>query len=234
MELFLMSVVLLAEDDQRLAGLVKDFLQANGFTVVVESMGLNVPRQVLNLQPDIVILDLMLPGKDGISICKEIRPQYEGPVLMLTARDTDADQVLGFEVGADDYVIKPAEPRVLLARINALLRRANREPVETGDISVGRLAVRTRAREVCLADEVVPLSSHEYDLLLTLARQAGKVLSREYLFTTICQRPYDGLDRTVDVRISHLRKKLGDNSDNPTRIKTVWGRGYMLVADAWE
>jgi len=229
-----MNVVLLVEDDERLAGLVKDFLQANGFVVVVESRGLNVPRQVQSLQPDIVILDLMLPGKDGISICKEIRPRYQGPILMLTARDADADQVLGFEVGADDYVIKPAEPQVLLARIHALLRRSQREPVYSGDVTVGKLQLRTQAREVLFDGQVVPLSSHEYDLLLTLARQAGKVLSREYLFTTICHRPYDGLDRTVDVRVSHLRKKLGDNSETPSRIKTVWGRGYLLVADAWE
>ncbi|MDO3384141.1 response regulator transcription factor [Gilvimarinus algae] len=228
-----MSVVLLAEDDERLAALVKDYLEANQFTVVVESYGLNVPRQVQSLQPDILILDLNLPGKDGIAICKEVRPLYEGPILMLTARDGDADQILGFDVGADDYVVKPAEPRVLLARIHALLRRANREPVENGDVQVGGLQIRAASREVVLDEIPVALSSHEYDLLLTLARQAGKVLSREYLFTTICNRPYDGLDRTVDVRVSHLRKKLGDNSDNPTRIKTIWGRGYMLVADAW-
>ncbi|WP_020210447.1 response regulator transcription factor [Gilvimarinus chinensis] len=228
-----MSVVLLAEDDERLAALVKDYLQANGLTVVVESYGLNVPRQVQSLQPDILILDLNLPGKDGITICKEIRGAYEGPILMLTARDADADQVLGFEVGADDYVVKPAEPRVLLARIHALLRRTQRAPNEVEDIHVGGLAIRTSAREVTLAGELVPLSSHEFDLLLTLAKQPGKVLSREYLFTTICSRPYDGLDRTVDVRVSHLRKKLGDSSDNPSRIKTVWGKGYMLVEDAW-
>ena len=228
-----MSVVLLAEDDERLAALVKDYLEANQFTVVVESYGLNVPRQVQSLQPDILILDLNLPGKDGIAICKEVRPLYEGPILMLTARDGDADQILGFDVGADDYVVKPAEPRVLLARIHALLRRANREPLENGDVQVGGLQIRAASREVVLDEIPVALSSHEYDLLLTLARQAGKVLSREYLFTTICNRPYDGLDRTVDVRVSHLRKKLGDNSDNPTRIKTIWGRGYMLVADAW-
>ena len=229
-----MNVVLLAEDDERLAGLVKDYLEANGFRVVVESQGYNVPRQVLNLQPDIVILDVMLPGKDGLSICREVRPQYAGPILMLTARDADADQIMGLEVGADDYVIKPAEPRVLLARINALLRRAN--PAATADeedLAFGSLAINTRARQVTLGDESVPLSSHEYDLLLILARQAGKVLSREYLFSGICNRPYDGLDRTVDVRISHLRKKLGDSSDNPTRIKTIWGRGYMFVGEAW-
>lgn len=229
-----MSVVLLAEDDERLAALVKDYLEANNLTVVVESFGLNVPRQVQSLQPDILILDLNLPGKDGITICREVRAAgFDGPVLMLTARDTDADQILGFDVGADDYVIKPAEPRLLLARIHALLRRSNSDSAEQGDITIGSLEVRTKAREVLLNSAAVALSSHEFDLLLTLARQAGKVLSREYLFTTICNRPYDGLDRTVDVRVSHLRKKLGDSSDNPTRIKTVWGRGYMLVADAW-
>lgn len=121
----------------------------------------------------------------------------------------------------------------MLARIHALLRRAGTDATEPEEIHIGGLSIRAQAREVRLNGEPVALSSHEYDLLLTLARQAGKVLSREYLFTTICNRPYDGLDRTVDVRISHLRKKLGDNSDNPTRIKTVWGRGYMLVADAW-
>src|SRR5690606_28288140 len=109
-----MNVVLLAEDDERLAELVKDYLEANDFRVVIETQGYNVTRQILNLQPDIVILDVMLPGKDGVSICREVRPQYAGPILMLTARDADADQILGLEVGADDYVIKPAEPRVLL------------------------------------------------------------------------------------------------------------------------
>lgn len=228
-----MNMVLLAEDDERLAELVKDYLQANGFRVVVETQGYSVTRQILNLQPDIVILDVMLPGKDGISICREVRSQYEGPILMLTARDADADQILGLEVGADDYVIKPAEPRVLLARINALLRRTNAVQEDEEDILHGGLSINLHAREVRLDNQPVPLSSHEYDLLVILARQPGKVLSREYLFNGICNRPYDGLDRTVDVRISHLRKKLGDNTDNPSRIKTVWGRGYMFVDNAW-
>lgn len=228
-----MNIVLLAEDDERLAALVKDYLEENGLKVIIESQGFNVPRQVQNLVPDLVILDIMLPGKDGISICKEIREYYKGPVLMLTARDTDADQILGFDVGADDYVIKPAEPSVLLARINALLRRANQtEPVEH-DLNFGCLGIIVAGRQVQLAGENVALSTHEYDLLLTLAQQSGKILSREYLFNTICNRPYDGLDRTVDVRISHLRKKLGDNTDSPARIKTIWGRGYMFVGDAW-
>lgn len=229
-----MSLVLLAEDDRRLAELVKDYLEANGFQVVVEEIGYNVPRAIQSLNPDIVVLDVMLPGKDGLTICKEARPKYEGPILMLTARDSDMDQVLGLEFGADDYVIKPAEPRVLLARIRALLRRYQQpETKESSEISFGSLSIYVSSREVTLEGEHVPLSSHEFDMLLTFAKQAGKVLSREYLFNVIYGRAYDGMDRTIDVRISQLRKKLGDNSDDPMRIKTVWGRGYLFVAEAW-
>ncbi len=229
-----MSLVLLAEDDKRLAELVKDYLENHEFKVVVEEVGHNVPRCIQDLDPDIVILDIMLPGKDGLTVCREVRPKYNGPILMLTARDSDMDQVLGLEFGADDYVIKPAEPRVLLARIRALLRRYQQpEKTDVSEMRFGSLFIQISARKVMLDNEDVSLSSHEFDLLTTFARQAGKVLSREYLFNTIYGRPYDGLDRTVDVRISQLRKKLGDSSDNPARIKTVWGRGYLFVAEAW-
>jgi len=229
-----MSRVLLAEDDERLANLVKDYLQSNGFDVVIEGVGHNVPRCVTELMPDIVILDLMLPGKDGLTICKEIRPKYDGPILMLTARDSDMDQVLGLEFGADDYVVKPAEPRVLLARIRALLRRYNaEEKAEQDEHTFGALCISVTARSVNLNGEEVVLSSHEFDLLSELAKNAGRILSREYLFNAIYSRPYDGLDRTIDVRISHIRKKLQDSSENPERIKTVWGKGYLFVPDAW-
>lgn len=229
-----MSLVLLAEDDKRLAELVKDYLEDHEFKVVVEEVGHNVPRCIQDLNPDIVILDIMLPGKDGLTVCKEVRPKYNGPILMLTARDSDMDQVLGLEFGADDYVIKPAEPRVLLARIRALLRRYQQpEKTDVSELRFGSLYIQISSRKVTLEEQDVPLSSHEFDLLTTFARQSGKVLSREYLFNTIYGRPYDGLDRTVDVRISQLRKKLGDNSENPARIKTVWGRGYLFVAEAW-
>ena len=229
-----MSLVLLAEDDRRLAELVKDYLESHGFQVVREETGHAVPRAVQSLSPDIVILDVMLPGKDGLTICKEIRPRYEGPILMLTARDSDRDQVSGLEFGADDYVIKPAEPRVLLARIRALLRRYQQpEEKEQSELHYGSLSIFVSSRDVTLEGASVALSSHEFDMLLTFAKQPGKVLSREYLFNVIYGRPYDGMDRTIDVRISQLRKKLGDNTDEPARIKTVWGRGYLFVADAW-
>lgn len=229
-----MSRILLAEDDERLAHLVKDFFESNGFQVVIEGMGHNVPRCVKELMPDIVILDIMLPGKDGLTICKEIRPSYKGPILMLTARDADVDQILGLEFGADDYVIKPAEPRVLLARVRALLRRYNHEEKEELDELVfGGFVISLAARSVKLHGVDVVLSSHEFDLLVELAKNAGKILSREYLFNAIYSRPYDGLDRTIDVRISHIRKKLNDNAEVPEKIKTVWGKGYLFVADAW-
>ncbi|MFL0803762.1 MAG: winged helix-turn-helix domain-containing protein [Agarilytica sp.] len=229
-----MSRILLAEDDERLAQLVKDFLENNGFQVIVEGVGHNIPRCVTELMPDIVILDIMLPGKDGLTICKEIRPKYDGPILMLTARDADVDQILGLEFGADDYVIKPAEPRVLLARIRALLRRYHHEEKPTQDELVfGELTINLAARSAKLADADVTLSSHEFDLLVELAKNAGKILSREFLFNAIYSRPYDGLDRTIDVRVSHIRKKLNDNAEIPERIKTVWGKGYLFVSDAW-
>lgn len=229
------NLILLVEDDRRLAQLVKDFLEMNDFKVFVEEQGNRVLRQTQNLNPALIILDLMLPGKDGLTLCKELRPEYKGPILMLTARDSDADQVLGFEYGADDYVIKPVEPRVLLARVKALLRRYyQQDPREQEALVFGQLQIQPTARKVSLNGEDIQLSSHEYDLLLSLAAQAGQILSREFLFNHIYNREYDGLDRTIDVRISQLRKKLQDNPDNPTRIKTIWGKGYLFIADAWD
>jgi DNA-binding response OmpR family regulator len=229
------NLILLVEDDRRLAQLVKDFLESNDFQVAIEENGNRVIRQAQNLNPALIILDLMLPGKDGLTLCKELRPQFKGPILMLTARDSDLDQVLGLEYGADDYVIKPAEPRVLLARIRALMRRYyQNDPREQEALVFGQLCIQPTARKVVLAGEDIILSSHEYDLLLSLAAQAGQILSREFLFNHIYNREYDGLDRTIDVRVSQLRKKLNDNPENPTRIKTIWGKGYLFIADAWQ
>jgi len=228
--------ILLAEDDVRLASLVKDYLESTGeYSVTVESNGGKVQRTVSDVLPELLILDVMLPNKDGLSICREIRPTFPGPILMLTARNDDADQILGLECGADDYVIKPAEPRILLARIRALLRRyALEEKSDKEALQFDDLQICCNSRTVTFAGESVDISSHEFDLLLTFARQPGQIMSREFLFNTIYSRPYDGLDRTIDVRISQLRKKLGDNAEKPFRIKTIWGRGYMFVEDAWK
>ena len=226
--------ILLVEDDEKLASLVKQYLEQSDFDVLIEGRGDRAADTLAQFQPDLLILDIMLPGKDGLTLCKEVRPTFRGPILMLTARDEDFDQVLGLEFGADDYVIKPAEPRVLLARIMALLRRTQR-PADSKPTALdfGDLHIDLSSRNVTLDGEPILLSTHEFELLAIIAGQAGQILSRDYLFQTIYKREYDGFDRSMDVRISQLRKKLGDSGDEPQRIKTVWGKGYLFVADAW-
>jgi DNA-binding response OmpR family regulator len=226
--------VLLVEDDLRLAELVRSYLQSNGFHVSVEERGDRVVARVQEENPDLIVLDLGLPGQNGFAVCKELRAAHRTPILILTARNSDIDHVLGLELGADDFVIKPAEPRVLVARIHALLRRSKAAPglVENRKIAFGALLIDTAARSVLLDSQPVALSSNEFDLLLFLATRAGEIQSRETLYQHLHRREYDGLDRTLDVRISHLRRKLGDTGA-PERIKTVWGHGYLFVPDAW-
>lgn len=231
------SHILLVEDDRRLIELIQAYLVKQGFRVSTAERGDTAVEVILTSQPDLVILDLMLPGLDGFSVCRQIRPRYRGPILILTAREDDMDQVAGLEMGADDYVKKPIEPRVLLARIRALLRRLPAGQIFTADIPskklFGQLSICQQSRKVLLEDVAIELTSNEFDLLWILAVAAGTILDREYLFKTLRGIEYDGLDRTIDVNISRLRKKLGDNPSHPFRIKTVWGKGYLFVSDAW-
>ncbi|MCC5883719.1 MAG: winged helix-turn-helix domain-containing protein [Halomonas sp.] len=228
-----MEHVLIIEDDVRLAELTRDYLESNGFKVTVEAEGSRGVEQILALQPDLVILDLMLPGEDGLSICRRARPDYSGPILMLTARTDDMDQVLGLEMGADDYVPKPVQPRVLLARMRALLRRADHTD-QSGDarLSFGNLEVDSATREAWLAGERIDLTSAEFDLLWLLASNAGRVLTREEIFNDLRGIKYDGQDRSIDVRVSRIRPKIGDDPNHPHRIKTVRSKGYLFVKDA--
>jgi DNA-binding response OmpR family regulator len=229
-----LPLIALVEDDVRLSVLVSRYLENNGFRVTVTVRGDEVVEQVRRDCPDLVILDLGLPGQDGFSICRQLRTLYDNPILILTARDNDNDQVLGLELGADDYVIKPIEPRVLMARIQALLRRGNtRLGLENKTLKFGRLVINTAARSVSLDGQSIALSGNEFELLAFLAAHAGVIQSRETLFQRLYRREYDGTDRTLDVRISHLRKKLGDETDSSERIKTIWGQGYLFVPDAW-
>jgi DNA-binding response OmpR family regulator len=226
--------ILLVEDDLRLSELVLRYLESHGFKVTVVARGDQVIPQVERQPPDLVILDLGLPGQDGFSICKELRPIYSQPILILTARDNDIDHVLGLELGADDYVIKPVEPRVLMARIHALLRRSKAARA-TNDrtLRFGRLHINNLARSVHLDGRPIALSSNEFDLLAQLAAHAGVVQSRETLFLRLYNREYDGVDRMLDIRISHLRRKLGEDAEKSERIKTIWGLGYLFVPGAW-
>lgn len=226
--------MLLVEDDERLSELVRSYLDSNGFEVAIEYRGDRVLGRVQSDRPDLLILDLGLPGRSGFAVCKDVRAAHSVPILILTARNSDIDQVLGLELGADDFVVKPVEPRVLVARIHALLRRSRATPVpeQHRKLRFGSLFIDTAARSVRIGEEDVALSSNEFDLLLYLATHPGEIQSRETLYVQLYRREYDGLDRTLDVRISHLRRKLGDTGE-PERIKTVWGHGYLFVAEAW-
>jgi DNA-binding response OmpR family regulator len=228
-----MPLILLVEDDLRLSDLVRTYLQSNGFQVLAEQHGERAIERAERERPDLVILDLGLPGKDGFAVCKAIRAQSMVPILILTARDNDIDHVVGLELGADDYVVKPVEPRVLVARINALLRRGRASTApEQKPLRFGSLTINPAARSVMLGEREVTLSSNEFDLLYFLASHAGEIQSRETLYLQLYRREYDGVDRSLDVRISHLRKKLGDDGA-PDKIKTVWGHGYLFVPEAW-
>jgi two-component system OmpR family response regulator/two-component system response regulator RstA len=226
--------ILLVEDDLRLAELVSRYLESNGFSVAIASRGDEVAGTVEHEPPDLVILDLGLPGEDGFTVCRQLRLMYTNPILILTARDSDIDHVLGLELGADDYVIKPVEPRVLLARIGALLRRSRGAlGPERKLMQFGKLTINAASRAVYLDGLSIALSGNEFDLLLYLASHPGKIQSRETLFKDLFKREYDGMDRMLDIRISRLRRKLGDEAETAERIKTIWGQGYLFVPDAW-
>ncbi|MCK0538274.1 response regulator [Alcanivorax quisquiliarum] len=226
--------ILIVEDDERLATLTREYLESNGMDVTVVNDGEEAVRRIRADQPDLVVLDLMLPGADGLTVCREVRPAFRNPILMLTARTDDMDQVLGLEMGADDYVAKPVKPRVLLARIRALLRRVETEHERDQPqmrLEFGNLVIDNSAREVVLEGKSVDLTSAEYDLLWLLASNAGNVLSRETIFEKLRGIQYDGQDRSIDVRISRIRPKVGDDPDNPRRIKTVRSKGYLFVKE---
>lgn len=226
--------ILLVEDDERLSAVITEYLVQHGYRVGVEARGDTAPQRILAEQPKLVILDLMLPGMDGVDVCRGVRSGYHGPILMLTARDEDIEQVVGLEVGADDYVTKPVLPRVLLARIRALLRRtrttSDQMPMPAEPLHFGALEIRPGSREASLGGAIIELTTIEFDLLLLLAENAGTVLSRDQIFRSLSGVEYDGLDRAVDIRISRLRKLLGDKPTSPSRIKTVRGKGYLFAS----
>ena len=228
-----MPRILIVEDDERLAMLTQDYLRKNGLDVAIETDGTRAIRRIIGEQPDLVVLDVMLPGSDGLAVCREVRAHYQQPILMLTARTDDMDQVLGLEMGADDYVAKPVQPRVLLASIRALLRRSDTVPSDTSPqrVESGALVTDNGGRSVTLNDELVDFTSAEYDLLWLLASNAGRILSREDIFERLRGIEYDGQDRSIDVRISRIRPKIGDDPENPKRIKTVRSKGYLFVKE---
>ncbi|MEP1446238.1 MAG: response regulator [Paraglaciecola sp.] len=232
-----MKQVILVEDDDRLSSLISQYLTEHNFEVRRLASGENLLQLVQTSPPDILVLDVMLPGENGFALCNKVRPYYSGPLLFMTAKNDDFDQVFGLEIGADDYIIKPVEPRVLLARINALLRR-NKEPSlpvnSHQKLQYGQLTIDRSTRSACLKGVDVQLTSHEFDMLWKLAESPSTLVDRTTLYRDVIGREYDGLDRSADVRISRLRKKLQDNTQHPYKIKTIWGKGFFFVADAWD
>ncbi|WP_313951318.1 winged helix-turn-helix domain-containing protein [Accumulibacter sp.] len=236
--------ILLVEDDERLAQLTAEYLRKNDFEVLVEGRGNTAEARILDERPDLVILDVMLPGKDGFEICRAVRARYHGVILMLTAREEDFDQILGLELGADDYIAKPVQPRLLLARIKALLRRApaiqigiageRAAAADPAELAFGSFRISQATRSAYLGPDSIDLTTAEFDLLWLLARHAGSVLSRDDLLQQLRGIGFDGLDRSIDARISRLRRKLGDDPENPTRIKTVRSKGYLFSKHDWQ
>jgi len=225
--------VLLVEDSVRLATSIRDYLEQHGFEVTIEADGLAAANRFERLRPDLVILDLMLPGKDGLALCREIRRGHQVPILILTARGENIDQVLGLEMGADDYVVKPVEPRVLLARIEAILRRAakpGKGPSEP-TVRAGRLSIDAGRRAASIEGREVDLTTGDFDILWLLASRQGTVVTRDEILRVVRGIAYDGLDRSIDARICRLRRKLQDAGGAESMIKTVRLRGYLFAGE---
>ena len=234
--------IVFVEDDQDLAELIRDFLSRHEMDVVIEPRGDTAMAAIEREAPDLVMLDIMLPGKDGLSICRELRPRFDGPIVMLTSLDSDMNQILGLELGANDYILKTTPPSVLAARLRAQLRNMrpsqsapeNPPPKTQRKMVFGQLAIDPVSRDVVLEGEKIALSTSDFDLLWLLASHAGETLNRDILLKEMRGVSYDGLDRSIDVAISRLRKKLGDNPSEPFRIKTVRNRGFLFSLSGWE
>ncbi|MDN3653627.1 response regulator transcription factor [Thalassotalea ponticola] len=228
------STIMIVEDDKVLSSLLKSYLEKSAHVVHQVFRGDQAVRNQLKIQPDLIILDINLPGKDGFNVCHELRSTYSGPVLFLTSSASEAEQLAAFNVGADAYITKPASPQLIVAHIEALLRRskgknalANRQKVIVGDISL------SPGEQQCEVNgKPVSLSVFEFELLSLLMFNADKVLTRDDIYKLLLGREYDGSERSVDVRLSRLRDKLERHGVTQTQIKTIWGKGYLLTAQS--
>jgi two-component system response regulator CpxR len=226
-----MDRVLIVDDDVQLCRLLTERLGTEGFTIESVHDGVRGLERALSMEHALVVLDLMLPGMGGLDVLRKLRAKSPVPVLILTARGEDIDKILGLEIGADDYVPKPFNPRELIARIRAILRRTSRTASEPELLEVGDARLDSQAREAWLNDVPLSLTSVEFTLLEMLLREAGRVVTREQLTETVLGRKLGPFDRVIDVHVSNIRKKLGP-SERGQRIKSVRGSGYLFVARA--
>ena len=227
--------IFIVEDDLKLASLLNDYFTEFDFETTVLTSGEDAADSIIVSQPDLIILDLRLPKVDGLSICREIRNKYQGIILMLTASGDDIDQVAALEIGVDDFVQKPVQPRVLLARIRMLLRRTVKKINSdiTKEIISGGLTVNNALKSCTLHEQLVPLTPSEFALLWQLVSHPDTALSREQLQKSFTGLEYDGTNRIIDNKIAQIRKKLKDDSNRPKGIITVRNKGYMFVPDYW-
>lgn len=227
-----MSKILIIEDEPELVKVLRSYLENAGFGVVSANRGDSGLATWEREQPDLVILDLNLPGRDGLDVARDIRRQSSTPIIMLTARVEEADQLIGLELGADDYITKPFSPRILIARVRALLRRMEAQPKDQGEIlRVNDLEIDPNAHVVRRAGDLVDLTPTEFNLLIALAGQAGRVFSRLQLLEATQGVTYEGYERTIDAHIKNLRAKIEPQPKNPVYIETVFGVGYRFKRD---
>ena len=224
-----MAKVLLIDDDRKHSQLMQAYFKRFGINLVCAYDSVEGFKKLAREEPDLVLLDVMLPGKDGFEICREIRKTSNIPIIMLTARGDIIDRVSGLELGADDYIGKPFEPRELVARVQATLRRSELTGPTIGQLNFEGLSIDTEARTVRVDDSTVDLTSMEFELLLILARRHGRKLSRDDILSELRGIDAAILTRSVDIMVSRLRQKLGDSVKPPRFIQTVWGRGYSFV-----
>lgn len=224
--------LLLVEDDVSLAHWIIDYLSDNQYKVIHAVDGVQAVSVILKTSPAMVILDVMLPKKDGFQVCEEVRPHYDGPILMLTACNEDDDEIRGLELGANDFIGKPVRPKVLLARINALLR-GNKTAIKKTEMIFGDLKIDVANKMVFLSEKELSLTVTEFDALCILAESAGSIVSRETLLQKLRGIDYDGFDRSVDITVSRLRKKLNDTDSDTHKIKTIRAKGYFFSPDVW-
>jgi two-component system phosphate regulon response regulator OmpR len=223
--------LLIIDDDERLNALLTDYLAKFGFevqAVAQPQQGLEIIRTA---PPDLVILDVMLPTMDGFDVLRTIRRESQIPVIMLTARGEVTDRIVGLEIGADDYIPKPFEPRELVARIQTVLRRKQDIPSVSPTLRFGNLTVDLNRKAAFVNEKNCELTTAEFELLALFIRQKGKVLNREQIMDAIRHEDWEAFDRSVDVLVSRLRQKLGDDPKNPRFIKTVWGSGYLFIGE---
>ncbi len=222
------QTILVVDDEARIVKLVRDYLERAGFDVLSAADGETALTLARLEQPDLIILDLMLPAVDGLDVCRRLRQESGVPIIMLTARVEEADRIVGLELGADDYVTKPFSPRELVARVRATLRRASGEVGPTTLLRVGDVELDTASLEASVAGEPVDLTPTEFQLLATLVRQPGRIFSREQLLEAVHGVAFDGYDRSVDSHIKNLRRKIEPDPRRPRYIQTVYGVGYRF------